>query len=130
MAKMSGGNFRTPIYIKEPPVERQPGGYEYFDESNAVNIFGEDVIVKCWWNSTPFHRTAYNKNYENVTLTDDAITEKDFVHVTVRYNKKITYGCLVYRLDEETPYEITGINNTEDKNRLLEIQLKRVDFIG
>lgn len=131
MAKPTGGGrFRTPVYIKKPPVERQPGGFVYSDIENAVNILDENKIVKCEWNAAPRNRSAYNKNYTSVAVTDGAVAEKEGVLIAVWYNKKITYGCLVFPLDEDMPYEITGITNVENKNRVMELQLKRVDIIG
>ena len=121
LKRINGGEFRTLIMIKLPPVKTSASGVTKRDNDNAVNIFGEGVKIPCKWDDKP-----YNRSYKMSSVVDGAESSRDFIYAIINYNDKVGYDCKVWKDGEDKPYDIVNICNIAEKNRYLELQLRRV----
>ncbi len=139
----NAGELRTPIMVFNRTKTNDADGYE---TETWTNVFGQDddgneKTVRCKWinvHGTEIYDAA------QLGLTEPAT-------LTIRYSPLITATCLIYRAAEyvealaagdeiedegesaaavnaalaATAYEIISLDNVEQRNKWLEIKLKR-----
>ena len=106
------GELNTPVFFKS--VERVKDKESYPVEKE-INVFGESVSVQVKWVNA----------HGSEAFTALQLSLREPATITCRYSPKITETCLVYRGDEERPFEIVSIDNVEQRNEWLEIKVKR-----
>lgn len=112
------GEMRTRIQVFDLP--RDPTGAPALDAdgypvSRPVNVLGEGRY---------FHSRWVNAHGSEIYEAKQAgVTEP--ATLTMRYTKKITTTCLIYREKDPEPYEVLSLNDVEDRHVWLEIRVQR-----
>ena len=106
------GGLRTAVRFFR--TERVPDA-EGVSSETEVNVFGAGQSVRCKWVNA--HGTDV---FEAMTME---ISEP--ATLTCRYSPKITADLTVRKAGDDKPYEIISVDNVEERDRWLEIKVKR-----
>ena len=108
----NAGELRTPVYFCSNEKVTDEEGVTSFREAN---IFGEGIFLRCKWvnahGNEVFAAMQHNTN-EPPTITCPSPP-------TINNNQ------IVYKVGDPRPYEIISCDNVEEKNKWLEIKVKR-----
>lgn len=108
MKKAGIGKLLTPITIKSVTPGTDADGTPTAPEATVLT-------ARCFW------QNAFgNEAVENLRLN---LVET--ATITMRYSSLVTVRQLVYRTGDSVAWEIASIDNIEQRNRWMEIKLKR-----
>jgi hypothetical protein len=111
MAKsVNPGQLRT--LVRFVRIDRVTDGDGVPTESE-VDVFGE-VVLGEWKNA---HGAEVFRNLE-LQLREPAT-------FMCRYSPLITPKLIVYKVGDDTPYEVINVDNVDDRRRWLEVSLQR-----
>lgn len=107
------GELRTPCYFMRK-TERYEAG---FLKSSEQSAFGTKRAVRVKWvnaHGSDIYTAQQDQLRQSATLT-------------LRYSPLLDDPeLIVYRAGDETPYEIISVDNVEQRNRWLEITVRRM----
>lgn len=106
----NAGELRTPVaFFRNEKYTDEEGVTSY----REVDIFG--TYVRCKWVNAHGNEVfaAMQQNIEEPAT------------LTCRYSPRIDKQQIVYKLGDPLPYEIISVDNVEEKNKWLEIKVKR-----
>lgn len=108
MKKAELGKLKTPITIKSVTIGTDADGTQTTTEATVIT-------GKCFW------KNAFgNEAVENLRLN---LVET--ATITMRYSSLVTVRQLVYRTGDSVAWEIASVDNIEQRNRWMELKLKR-----
>ena len=108
--EVNAGELRTSVCFVRNEKNTDGEGVTTFSE---VDVFG--CPIRCKWVNV--HGT------EVFAAMQQSIQEP--ATITCRYSPRIQRNQLVYKAGDPMPYEIISIDNVKEKNRWLEIKVKR-----
>lgn len=118
MAKRTGaGDLRTRIYIRKAVKRTDGDGVAGVREAS---IFADppgqpERVYHCKWVNA----------YGAEALTAMQLQIEEPATLTMRYSPLIQPDQLIYKLGDPVPYEITGVNDVEDRHCWLEVKVHR-----
>lgn len=108
----NAGELRTPVFFVRLDKKTDEDGVT---RNLEINIFGEGVFIRCKWINA--HGTeVFAAMQQNI---------QELATITCRYSPLITKNQIVYKIGDPKPYEIISLDNVEEKNKWLEIKVKR-----
>lgn len=106
------GELRTPVRIVSIKHDTD-------EEANAVdveeNVFGEGISINVKWVNA--HGTE--------ALEAMQLQLREPATVTMRYSPKVKPDCLLYKAENQNPYEIISMDNVEERCAWLELKVQR-----
>ena len=108
----NAGELRTPVYFMRLEKRTDEDGVPINWE---VNIFGEGAPLRCKWvngHGTEVFAAMQMNIQEPATIT-------------CRYSPLITKNQIVSKMGDPKPYATISLDNVEEKNKWLEIKVKR-----
>jgi len=108
MKDTSIGSLKTPITIKSVTAGTDADGTPTVTETTVLT-------ARCYWQNA----------FGNEALENLRLNLIETATITMRYSSLVTVLQRVYRTGDSIPWEIASIDNVEQRNRWMEIKLKR-----
>lgn len=105
-------DLNTPVRFCTVTSGRDAEGYP---AETQTDVFGEGVTVPCKW--LPGHGAEADIH--------DRLSVRKPATVWCRYLPELDERCILYRGDDDTPYEIVSMANIEDRDMWLEMRVQR-----
>lgn len=108
----NAGELMTPVYVCRVFRPRDSEGYR---QEVTENVFGEGVALRVKWVNA-HGSEAYIAMQQQI---------REPATITCRYSPRIQNDCLIFKGSDPEPFEIESIDNVEERNKWLEIKVKR-----
>lgn len=110
------GELRTRVKFVKAVFTTDAAGYQAPTETNVFGVSnGNDNYLRAKWVNA----------HGSEAFSADKLELQQPATITCRYSPLINDKLLVYKYGDTEPYEIISVDNVEERNRWLEIAVKR-----